>query len=178
MNHSQRFISSLASPGILMLAPPASVSSPDLSQASPAVFVAWAVCYGHTDRPGGGDLNTGLGWCWCLHRRQDTHHLRSLCRWDVLGHVHNRIHGHLRISLNKAEKLRAEWKFKIIRSQTIGVRIQSVLGQVTCVSAWGCDLGGCTWCSHRWRILPPLLQRAASPAMPPPPRCFPTDRPK
>lgn len=37
-----------------------------------------------------------------LHSGQDTNHFCSLSGWDVLGHVHNRIHGNLWIGLNKA----------------------------------------------------------------------------
>lgn len=114
MNHSQRFISSLAVQEILMLAPPASVSGLGLSQASLALVVAWAVLQpprqakrGRRERP-----VSRLGGCWRLHSGQDAHHLRSLCRWDVLGHVHYGIHGHFWIRLNKAGISWAEWKIK------------------------------------------------------------------
>lgn len=45
-----------------------------------------------------------LGGGWRLHSRQDTDHLSSLCGRDVLGHMHNRIHGNLWIGLNETEE--------------------------------------------------------------------------
>lgn len=97
-----------------MLAPPASVSGLGPSQASLAVVVAWAVLqpprqakWGRRERP-----DSRLGGCWRLHSGQDTDHLRSLCRWDVLGHVHYGIHGDFWIRLNEAGILWAEWKIK------------------------------------------------------------------
>lgn len=43
-----------------------------------------------------------------LHGGQDAHHLGSLRGGDVLGHVHDGIHGDLRIGLDEAAVEKAE----------------------------------------------------------------------
>lgn len=54
--------------------------------------------------PGSSHLGGGRG----LHGGQDAHHLGSLRGRDVLGHVHDGIHGDLRIGLDEAAIEEAE----------------------------------------------------------------------
>lgn len=51
-------------------------------------------------------VNRALWWRRGVHGGQDSDHLSTLRGGNVLGHVNNGVHGHFRISLNQAKKLK------------------------------------------------------------------------
>lgn len=63
---------------------------------------------GEGEGPGSSHLGGGRG----LHGGQDAHHLGSLRGRDVLGHVHDGIHGDLWIGLDEAASDKAEKKIQ------------------------------------------------------------------